>query len=68
MKTTFTVKGTHCQSCAMLIKDIASDITGIKSCSVDVKSGKTVIDHEPTADLKRLKKEIEEAGKYKIVI
>jgi cation transport ATPase len=66
MKTTITVKGTHCKSCKVLIEDICEDSTGVKSCTVDFKTGKTVIEHEKGADLKKLKKEIEAEGDYKV--
>ncbi len=49
----------------MLIEDICKDIAGVKSCTVDFKSGKTVIEHE-NADLKKIKLEIERAGNYKV--
>ena len=65
MKQTITIEGMHCDSCKVLIEDIASAINGIKSCKVDVKSGKMIVEHE-VADLKQLKKEIEAAGEYKV--
>lgn len=68
MKTTITVKGTHCNSCSELIKDVCSEFPEIKKCDVDVKTGKTVIEHDGKLDLKKLKKEIEEVGEYKVVV
>ncbi|HIH11876.1 TPA: heavy-metal-associated domain-containing protein [Candidatus Woesearchaeota archaeon] len=68
MKTTITVKGTHCQSCAVLIKDICSEIPGVVRCDVDVKTGKTVIEHTGKLDLAKIKKEIESVGKYTVVV
>ncbi len=67
LKTIITVKGTHCQSCKMLIEDVLSEIVGIKSSSVDFKTGKVVIEHEGKLDLARVKKEIEGIGEYKVV-
>ena len=66
MKTIFTVTGTHCHSCAELIKDVCSDFPEIKKCEVDFKTGKTVIEHEGKIDFKKLKKEIENVGEYKV--
>ena len=66
MKTILTVKGTHCTSCKMLIEDVCSETKGIASAQLDFKTGKLVIDHESSADLKGLKKEIETLGKYKV--
>ena len=68
METILTVKGTHCKSCKMLIEDVCADIPGIKSCSVDFNNGKTVIGHDGKLDLKKLKKEIEGLGEYKVII
>ena len=66
MKTTFTVKGTHCNSCKMLIEEACLDIKGVTSCTVDFKTGKTTIEHT-NVDLKHIKKEIESLGEYKVV-
>ncbi len=66
MKTTFIVKGTHCNACKILIEEVCAEFAGVKSCLVDFKTGKTVIEHEPSVDLKRLAKEIESLGEYKI--
>ena len=68
MKTTLTVKGTYCHSCAELIKDVCSEFPEIKKCSVDVKTGKTVIEHEGKLNITKLKKEIERLGEYKVVV
>ena len=67
MKTIITVQGTHCNSCAELIKDVCSEFPEIKKCSVDVKTGKTVIEHEGKLNIAKLKKEIEGLGEYKVV-
>lgn len=67
MKTQLTVKGTHCVSCKALIEDVCKEIDGIKSCTVDFKTGKTVIEHTKPLDMAKLKKEIESLGKYKVI-
>ena len=66
MKTVLTIKGTHCSSCKMLIEDICSDYPEIKSCNMDLKSGKLTLEHEEGLDLDKLKKEIESLGDYSI--
>lgn len=68
MKTTFTINGMHCNSCKMLIEEVCAEIAGVKSCSVDFKTGKTVLEHEEKLDIQKLKKEIESIGKYKVVV
>ncbi len=52
----------------MLIEDACSEISGVKSCTVDFKTGKTVIEHEGKLDMNKLKKEIEGLGEYKVSI
>ncbi len=64
MKTAAIVQGTHCPSCAALIKDVCGDFPAITSCSVDVATGHMEIEHGELLDLEALKKEIESLGKY----
>jgi len=52
----------------MLIEEVCSEIAGVKSCVVDFKTGKTVIEYEGKLDVKRLKKEIEALGEYTVII
>lgn len=41
-KINLTIKGMHCKSCEMLIKDELADL-GTKECNIDSKTGKAVI-------------------------
>ena len=66
MKTILTVKGTHCNSCKILIEEVCSETKGIISGTLDFKTGKLLLEHEPAADLKGLKKEIEKLGSYTV--
>ena len=66
MKMIITITGMHCKSCKMLIEEACSEISGVKSCNVDYKTGKTVVEHEGKLDFKLLKKEIEGLGEYKV--
>ena len=66
MKTTVMIKGTHCNACKILIEEVCSEFSGVKSCLVDLKTGKTIIEHEQTVDIKKLAKEIEALGEYKV--
>lgn len=68
MKTTFTIKGTHCNSCKALIEDMCSEINGIHSCNVDFSTGKTEIKHDENVDWEKLKREIESVGAYKVEV
>ncbi len=66
MKTTLTIKGTHCASCKALIEDVCTAVPGIQSCSVDFKTGKTEIEHDEHTDWEHFKKEIESLGEYTV--
>lgn len=66
MKTTITIKGTHCASCKVLIEDICKDVSGITSCAVDFASGRTEVEHEANTDWQKLKQEVEGAGQYTV--
>ena len=66
MKTTITVKGTHCKSCKALIEDVCKDIGVL--CVVDFKTGKTTVEHKTTEDLKKVKSEIDSLGQYEVVL
>ena len=58
MKMIITITGMHCKSCKMLIEEACSEISGVKSCNVDYKTGKTVVEHEGKLDFKLLKKSV----------
>ena len=70
MKTIVTVKGIHCSSCKVLIEDVASEIEGVQSCTVDVKTGKTTVQHTDSLAAANLKKQLKEKlaplGEYQI--
>jgi len=50
----------------MLIEEVCSEMAGVTSCTVDFKTGKTVIEHDERINLQKLKKEIEKLGEYKV--
>jgi len=66
MKTIIYIKGTHCNSCKVLIEEVCSEQKGVISCNVDFKTGKTEIEHTDKLDLVILKKEIEALGDYTV--
>lgn len=66
MKTTFTVKGTHCPSCKLLIEDVCNDIAGVRSCTANYETGSVEIEHDAALDVGKIKKEIEGLGQYHI--
>lgn len=68
MKTTITIKGTHCNSCKALIEDVCAEVPSIKSCTVDFKTGITEIEYEENVDWQKFKTEVESLGAYKVEI
>lgn len=66
MKTTITIKGTHCASCKALIEDVCKETEGVLACEVDFKTGKTIIEHDEKLNWDKLKKEIEGLADYKV--
>lgn len=66
MKIKLTIKGMHCDSCKVLIEEVCNEMKGVKNCSVNVKAGSAEIEHDGTLDVKKLKKEIESLGEYKV--
>ena len=68
MKTIFTVKGTHCESCKALIEDVCKEQEGVTFCKADYKTGRVEVEHAKPLDKQKLKKDIEGLGKYKVTL
>ena len=68
MITTIHIKGTHCPSCKKLLEEVIADVNGVKSVTVDFKSGKTLIEHDGKFDMQAVKKEIDSIGLYEVII
>ena len=66
-KTHLKIKGTHCIACKTLIEEVCSEMSGIKSCKVDFRTGEAIIEHDEKMDMAGLKKEIESLGEYKVM-
>ena len=56
----------HCASCKILIEDVASDVPGVQSCTVDPATGNGVIEHDETFDFTALANEIKALDKYAV--
>ncbi len=67
IKTELKVKGFHCSSCEMLIKDVAESNPEIISCDVNIKTGKIILEYKEGFDITKFKKEIESLGDYKFI-
>jgi len=66
MKKEFTIKGTHCKSCKALIEDVSKEVPGVTGCTVDFKTGKTIVEYNSSIDWGKFKKEIESLGEYEV--
>jgi len=66
--TTINIKGTHCDSCKLLIEDVCKEIKGVKECTVNFKTGETKIEHDESFDWQIFKKEVESLGAYKVEV
>lgn len=64
--TTINIKGTHCNSCKLLIEDVCREIKGAKSCIVNFQTGETVVEHDEGFDWNAFKSEVEALGNYKV--
>ncbi len=67
MKTTFTIKGMHCESCKTLIEEVCNEIEGVTSTNVNFKTGNVEIEHTSPLDTPKLKKEIKSLGDYEVI-
>ena len=59
---TLVVKGMSCMGCVKSVKDVLEAIQGVKSVSVDLASGQTVIEYDTPMDVSLFEKAIDEAG------
>ena len=62
MKKTFSVKGMHCKSCGMLIKDSLGEQPGINEVLVSHELGKVQVDFDPSVDESLIKDTIKKEG------
>ena len=68
IKTTFTIKGTHCAACKALIEEVSKENPAVKDIAVDFKTGEAVLEHQDNLDWQELKKEIEGLGDYQVLV
>ncbi|MGV8171211.1 MAG: heavy-metal-associated domain-containing protein [Candidatus Woesearchaeota archaeon] len=66
-KAELKIKGMHCKSCVMLVKEALTDIKGVSEASVDLEKGKASVSYdEKLVKEKQLTDAIEKEG-YKVV-
>ena len=66
MQTNIKITGMHCTSCKKLIEDVASEIPGVISCTVDQATGAGVVLHDATFDFTKFAQEIGGLDNYKV--
>ena len=67
MKTTISIPGIHCASCAELIKDVSAEFPSITHIDVDIETKDVTLDHDENFDVQEWTQEIESIDpKYKI--
>ncbi len=65
--TKVSIPGIHCEGCAKLIKDVASDYPLITNVDVDLNTKTVTLEHDPDFDLTKWSEEIESLDeKYKV--
>ncbi len=63
MKKTFKVKGMHCPSCEMLVKDSLEDEEGINNAELSHKKGTAMVDFDDSKiDENKIKSIIKDEG------
>ena len=67
MKTELKIKGMHCPSCEVLIKEGVEELPGITSIKVDHKKGKAIVNYdESRTKLDAIKQAVQKEG-YEVV-
>jgi len=66
-KIELKIKGMHCKSCVMLVKEALTDVKGVKEASVDLQKNNAIVEFdEKLVKEKQLIEAIEKEG-YKVV-
>ncbi|MGV8172395.1 MAG: heavy-metal-associated domain-containing protein [Candidatus Woesearchaeota archaeon] len=61
------IRGMHCKSCVMLVKEVLTEIKGVKEATIDLEKGKASISYdEKLVKEKQLVDAIEKEG-YKVL-
>ena len=67
-KTELKIKGMHCPSCTMLVKEALTDVKGVKDAKVDLKKENAIVEYdEKLADEQKMIAAIKAEG-YEVKI
>lgn len=64
MKKKFKVKGMHCRSCELIIKESIGEFEGVKSVDVSLKDNTVTVDYDEKKVKEKMLKEIIEKEGY----
>ncbi|MFA6024339.1 MAG: heavy metal-associated domain-containing protein [Candidatus Gracilibacteria bacterium] len=62
MKTTVSIPGMHCNSCATTVKEVSSDFPAIQTVEVNLETKVVSVEHDENFDLAAWTEEIEALG------
>lgn len=62
MKTTVSIPGIHCPSCAALIKDVSADFPQIQNVDVNIDAKQATLEHDDNLDFQKWAEEIHTLG------
>ena len=66
MQTKIKITGLHCASCKVLLEDVAQDVPGVQSCTIDATTGIGNIEHDDSFNFDALVQEVAGLNKYAI--
>jgi Cu+-exporting ATPase len=65
----FTVTGMHCGSCGLLVDDALEETAGVHRAQTSVRTGRTVVDADPTVvEPATLLAVVETAGYHAVLV
>lgn len=57
----------HCESCNTLIEEVCLELSGVKRCTANFKTGIASLEHEQIFDAEELREEIQSLGPYQVI-
>ncbi len=60
--TILNIEGTHCESCKVLLEEVCREVAGVRSCTVDFRTGRTEVEHDGTLDEAKLRQAVAGLG------
>lgn len=56
------ISGTHCESCKALLEEVCREVPNVRSCAVDYRTGRTVVEHDGDIDWAAFERAVSELG------